>query len=157
MIVATHSALQGAMVCHLADTTKVGHQTKAQAKKWLYWHDSNREAPAPADRMASPKELFARLGDRDKRMGCAGSVLTGLESHTDNIEILFELRNEIVHFDPKSLTIGIDLIAEICSCAAIVVQMIVKDGYAFRHLACEELNQLTERLNNLKELLEKSD
>ena len=100
VVLSFHSALQGAMVCHLSGTAQLGALTRSNAAKWLEWHDRDRsgqirrvrqgfdelgtpiertekeEGQPPSDYVANASELFDRLTGASTRIesGCGGII-----------------------------------------------------------------------------------
>ena len=96
VVLSLHSALQGAMICHLSGTAGVGALTSTCARQWSQWHERdgrgeidyidegvdelglpargfrNPDDRPPSDRVASAPELFKRLGSESERIesGC---------------------------------------------------------------------------------------
>ena len=63
VIVATHNALQGALVCTLSGTAGVGALSDKSMTKMLEWLEVTRarpKTPKPKERMALPMELYKR-------------------------------------------------------------------------------------------------
>ena len=96
VILSLHSAVQGAMVCHLSGTAGVGALTSESAKRTLARHDEDlmneiaqkqsgrigsqycqqhferRKSDTPKEFIAAAQELFDRLDCTSERMETAG-------------------------------------------------------------------------------------
>jgi len=100
MIIGAESALQGAMVCALSDSTGTSILDKESAGKlssWLNDKTDNRGNP-PAEWLATFPSLL------DKCVSELGLVLSG--DQRKDIERLHDnLRNNFVHFTPKGWSI----------------------------------------------------
>ena len=57
VILSLHSALQGAMVCHLSGTAEAGALTPTCARKWFEWHACDRR-----DEIANLEEGVDKFG-----------------------------------------------------------------------------------------------
>src|SRR4051794_22168720 len=58
-IVGSHSALQGAFVCYVRDTTNIAVLEKRSAKKWGQWYETLEGTP-PEERLADFNTLLWR-------------------------------------------------------------------------------------------------
>lgn len=170
VIIATHSALQGAMVCHLSGSAGLGCLSLKSASAWLEWHDKDgrgkinsieseadefglirRRAAKKADRsprsyLAKPDDLFDRLYSENLRIeqGC-GAVISISDSQKWSFRRLSELRNQFIHFTPKGWSIELSGLPRIVGDSFDVIELIARDNYPFRHLerkAREELGRL---------------
>jgi hypothetical protein len=104
VIVGTHNALQGAMVCSLADTTGTAVLTPNSATQMLAWL-SNREARSgkpPRERLAEFDVLLDRCLDTHPNHDPL--VLTP-EQLRDVRRLHHEFRNNFAHFTPKGWSI----------------------------------------------------
>jgi hypothetical protein len=104
MIVATHNALQGAMVCTLADTTGTAvldETSGARMLEYLERREGDRGKP-PKERIADFGVLLERCGT--KRPNFEPLVLP--EGPLKDIKRLHkEFRNNFAHFTPKGWSI----------------------------------------------------
>ena len=88
IIVGAHDALQGALVCAVADTTGTNLLSKKSAKKMLDWlEDTSRKYPG--EYMAD----FATLLQR--------AAVTLPSQDAKDMRKLHRLRNDFAHFTPK--------------------------------------------------------
>jgi hypothetical protein len=101
MIVGAHSALQGAMVCALADSTGTSILTEKSATEMLRWLDAD-----PATRGQCPKERLADFGELLKRCIARSGLLELTPEQRKDIGRLHDhFRNNLVHFTPKGWSI----------------------------------------------------
>ena len=114
IVLSLHSALQGAMVCHLSGTERLGALQERDATKWREWnnksiHEGDEDADdPPPERLADANELFKRLHRSAARIedGCGG-IISITEQQKASFKRLHELRNEFAHFSPKGWSIGL--------------------------------------------------
>lgn len=165
---ALHSALQGAMVCHLNGSANVGFLSEKSAKEWFAWDEKDRagEIPwiiddepdefgfrtrrltdqgikRPTTYMAAPRELFKRLSDENKRIeGGVGAVINVTDGQKWAFNRLSELRDEFTHFKPKGWHIEISGFPSIVAEIGALILSIAKDDYPFRHLKESELHEI---------------
>ena len=101
-IIATHSALQGAMVCALQDTVGVAVLTDGSAHKTLNWLETGEGAP-PKEKLAH----FDTLLERCRKTECMDDEPLKI-SETDVQDIISlhdHFRNNFSHFVPKGWSI----------------------------------------------------
>jgi hypothetical protein len=98
MIVGAHSALQGAMVCALADTTGTSILTEKSATKVLAWHNADDAGPHPDERLADFGDLLRRCIRR-------GLLKLTRKQCKDIRRLHREFRNNFVHFTPRGWSI----------------------------------------------------
>ena len=153
VVLSLHSALQGAMVCHLSGTAQLGALTKNSAKQWLEWYEKQAGAKLPSERVADAPELFSRLGDSEKRIESqCGAVLRITESQRLSFRRLNSLRNEFTHFQPKGWSIEIVFIRTLLSDALDVLDLIAQDPWPFRHMSQDERDELDSKLREVRSL-----
>ena len=72
VILSLHSALQGAMVCHLSGTAQLGALTKKRAEEWLEWYAKNRlgeiKRIQDVDEVGLPIKRIKRQEDQPPRI-----------------------------------------------------------------------------------------
>ena len=134
LIIALHSALQGACVCALRgghDTTGVDVLTSQSREERLHWLQvASREnpcAPAPEEqRLASLLGLFTRV----RKPTCLPRpyTLNACEDMVDDVTKLNSLRNDFIHFIPGGFSL------EVSSLPRIVTHAVE----AIKHLAVEQ-------------------
>jgi hypothetical protein len=94
-IVSAHSALQGAMVCALQDTSGVSVLDKDSAREMREWYDKRTGEP-PNERLADFITLLERCCEMQ------GQLLTLSQSQVKDIKQLHKhFRNNFAHFVPK--------------------------------------------------------
>ena len=157
VILSLHSALQGAMVCHLSGTAGIGALTSKCAQKWNEWHERDRrgeiESP-PRDHVASADDLFERLATESKRIesGC-GQIIEVTSGQKKSFKRLHALRNKFTHFSPQGWSIELQLIEEVVLDMLDVIAQIADDPWPFRHLPPEEWELLRTRVVELRRSL----
>lgn len=108
VIIATHNALQGALVCTLSGTAGVGALSDKSKAKMLEWFEVTRarpKTPKPKERMALPMELYERAKDETYMGEFGGSPLRTTAEQDADVEHLNELRRAFMHFTPKGWSI----------------------------------------------------
>jgi len=140
VVVSLHSALQGACVCHLTTTAHpVGALTEANTREWLDYFENSRTDPsteAPTTYLKSLPGLLKAV--RKPNSSGDGSQGSGIEISDQELQWLKrihdDVRNQFVHFRPKSWSIDVSGIPELCRLIARIVESILNAGWAFRHL-----------------------
>jgi len=94
IIVAAHSALQGTMVCALADSTGTSVLEQESAKKMLDWFKDMCGEPPP-EKLLSFKRLLSRCTS-----GSDPLLALSTEQHRDITRLHDEFRNNFTHFLP---------------------------------------------------------
>lgn len=149
VVISLHSALQGAMVCHLSGTGTVGALSKDSAKKRLKWNrnlgDKDPGFVAPAD------ELLDRMMiDPSKRYEQTdASEIPVTDEQKKLFGRLHNLRNEFSHFKTKSWSIEVTLIEEILEPVLDLLCLITEDGWSFRHMP-EEGREIRHAIKNVR-------
>lgn len=155
VMLAMHSALQGACVAHLTTTaTPVGAVTDRNAREWLAYFDHSRTDPnvkAPNTVLMALPDLLKAVrkpfsaGDRRNDIGIeiTESELSWLRRFHQDI------RNQFVHFAPMAWPIEVSGVPEIASLIARIINDIFEIGWAFRN---QELEIQQEMLQNLQAL-----
>lgn len=175
VILSLHSALQGAMVCHLSGTVNIGALTPKSARQWYEWHERDRrrdldyiddgvnELGPPARRprdlrdetprtlVACAQELFKRLNSESARIesGC-GRIIEITPAQKTSFKRLHALRNGFTHFSPKGWSIEIQLIKEISLDMLDVIDEIADDQWAFLHMSAEDKRLLLNTIVGLR-------
>lgn len=174
-VLSLHSALNGAMVCHLSGTAQLGALSAKSISASLEWHDRDRRGEIewidlgrdemgilqqrlakkgdnpPREHLADSKELFQRLYKANKRCeGGAGTILDISNSQKDSFRRLHNLRNEFAHFTPKGWSIEISGLPRIFGDTLDVIEKIYADPWAFRHIEEEEKAQLLDLTDKLR-------
>lgn len=137
LIIALHSALQGACVCALRghDTAGVTILTKKSWKEVLHWLNVERRknpcSPMPAERLANLKELFARV--RNPALLPALHTLSASADIVADIDKLNRLRNELIHFIPCGLSLDVSGLPRIVAHTADAIEHLVVSQPTFWH------------------------
>lgn len=175
VVLSLHSALQGAMVCHLSGTAQVGALTPECVRQWSEWHERDRRGElefidggvdefglrvrsprrrrdrSPRDRVASASVLFKRLGSGSERIefGC-GRIIEITAAQRKSFERLHNLRNRFTHFSPSGWSIELQLIEGVFPDILDIIAQIADDWWSFRHMPAEELEFLRGSISDLR-------
>ena len=157
VILSLHSALQGAMVCHLSGPEGLGAVDKHSAAKWREWNEkyiqngSEDAYYSDRERLADAKELFKRLLCSKARIEDeCGGVVSITEQQRRSFERLHELRNEFSHFSPKGLSIGLCGYKHVVNDVLNIMCLIADDGWAFRHMVEQDRNLLRSKIEGIR-------
>lgn len=137
LIIALHSALQGACVCALRghDTAGITVFTKKSWKEVWRWLDvesrKNSPPPMPAERPASLKELFVRV--RDPQLLPAPHTYSASVDAVADIDKLNRLRNDFIHFVPRGLSLELSGMPRIVTHAAEAIEHLAVLHPSFWH------------------------
>lgn len=155
VVIALHSALQGACVCHLVTTAApVGAVKEHNAEQWLAYFEASRADPnarPPKTYLMELPELLKAVrkphsaGDRSNATGVliSDSEFYLLRRfHTD-------FRNQFVHFEPMGWSIEVSGIPEITKLIVRIIGDISEIGWAFRHQECTQREELRCTLKTL--------
>jgi hypothetical protein len=112
IIVGAHDALQGAIVCAIADTTGTNVLSKTSACKMWAWLQDTSE-PYPGEYMADFGTLLSRIG------------FDLLPPEEKAIRRLHSLRNGFMHFTPKSWSIELAGLPKIIGAVVDVVEKLM--------------------------------
>ncbi|PZO87007.1 MAG: hypothetical protein DI623_15540 [Sphingomonas sanxanigenens] len=158
-MLALHSALQGACVCHLTTTAApVGALTKQNTGEWLDFFERQRTDPAaqPPSKthlLNLPDLLKAvckahSAGDRSNAAGVAisGAELAWLK------RIHGEVRNQFIHFEPMGWSIEVSGVPDLARVIARILTEMLEIGWAFRHLGDQGRAALRRDLEELTAL-----
>ncbi|WP_246689084.1 hypothetical protein [Mesorhizobium sp. WSM4310] len=155
VVIALHSALQGACVCHLTTTAgPVGAVTERNAGEWLaYFEDSrtNPNAKRPKTHLMSLPDLLKSVrkpysaGDSSNAAGVAisDSELNWLSRFHR------EIRNQFTHFGPMCWSIEVSGIPEIAKLVARIIGEMLGIGWAFRHQDSAQREEMQRSLHTL--------
>lgn len=155
VILALHSALQGACVCHLVTTaTPLGAVTKKNAVEWHKYFEQSRTNPSVkppmTDLMALPELLKAV-----RKPNASGGSASDNHISIDNMELNWlmgihrEFRNQFVHFSPTGWLFDVSEMPKLAHLVARIIQDILDCSWAFRHLSTEQREALREDLIQL--------
>jgi hypothetical protein len=158
LILALHSALQSACVCHLTATDLRG-ALDGRTEQLLYEADEKRRNGSPYKlpklRIADLVELLQRVrkphsaGDRSNDNGIPIS-----ESELDWLaRIHREIRNRLVHFHPMRWSIELSGIPDLAGLVVRIIRDIQSCGWAFRKKDDDWFVRLDRTLDKLDSLL----
>ena len=178
VVISLHSALQGAMVCHLSGTIQLGALTEKSSKEMLDWYEKDRRgeikylqdgedefgAPKmrteyktgnpPIGKVAGAATLLERLGCSEKRLeGGCGGVISITEQQKSSFNRLHHLRNEFTHFRPKGWIIEIGGIEEIIFDILGVLRLIADDYWPFRDMSDEDKKDIYSSMEEIENLV----
>lgn len=155
IILALHSALQGACVCHLTTTfTPVGAVTEKNALEWLEYIDASRANP----KAKRPKTYLMALPDLLKAVrkpNSAGDRSNAVGIEISDAELRWlqrfhnDVRNQFVHFEPTGWSLEVSGIPELAKLVTRIIEEILQVGWAFRF---QEHHQRGMMLRNLREI-----
>jgi hypothetical protein len=119
IVIATHSALQSAIACHLSS---VGNSflvaTQEDAEAWLRAHENGD--PYPEMMMDS----FPNLYDKLKKVQVHGYRFSPKDQQGRSMKKINEFRNEFVHFMPKGWSLQLDGLPKICTdCLNVIAEL----------------------------------
>jgi len=138
VVLALHSALQGACVCHLTTTASpIGAVTKKNASEWLAYFEASRadpNAPVPETKLLSLPDLLKAI--RKPQSAGDRSNLSGVRVTDSEFEWLkrfhSEIRNQFTHFEPMGWSIEISGVPALGKLVARIIKDILNIGWAFR-------------------------
>lgn len=155
VVLALHSALQGACVCHLTTTmAPVGAVTERNAGEWLTYFEASHTNP----NLRPPKTHL--MGLPDLLLAVRQPNSAGDSSYPDGVEIsdseLYwlghlhkNMRNQFVHFEPMGWSIEVSGTPEIAKVVARIIGEILQIGWAFRHQDPAQREELQRNLQAL--------
>ena len=113
IIIGAHDALQGALVCAIADTTGTNVLSRKSAKKMLDWlEDTSKEYPG--EYMAGFETLLKR------------AAITLPPGDAKDIKTLHGLRNDFAHFTPKGWSFELAGLPRIIDAALRLVEQLMQ-------------------------------
>lgn len=147
-ILALHSALQGACVCHLTTTAgPAGAVTKTNAAEWIDYFEESREnenVERPTTKLMALPELLKAV----RKQGSCGGFSNSKKIEVSDSELVwlrrihFEIRNQFVHFAPLGWSIEVSGVPQIGQIIARIIKDIHDCGWAFRHLDSTKKNAM---------------
>ena len=155
VILALHSALQGACICHLTTTeVPVGAVTERNANEWRAYSDESRTNPnakLPKTYLMALPDLLNAVGKPQSAGNRSNAVgVTISESELSWLRRFHEdIRNKFVHFEPMSWSIEVSGIPEIAKLIARIIQDILEIGWAFRRQDIAEREEMERSLKTL--------
>jgi len=158
VMLALHSALQGACVCHLTTTAApVGALTKHNTAEWGEFFEKQRTDPTilpPKTHLLSLPDLLKAIrkphsaGDRSN---VAGVAVTDTELAWLR-RIHGEVRNQFVHFEPMGWSLEVSGVPELARTISRMLGEMLDIGWAFRHLGTEGRAAMRRDLEELASL-----
>lgn len=157
-MMALHSALQGACVCHLTTTAApVGAVTERNAREWLAYLDdvrTNPNAVLPKTYLMNLPDLLKAVrkpnsaGDRSNAAGVkiSEAELRWLRRFHD------EFRNQFTHFEPQGWSVEVSGLPNLAKLTARIIAEIMDLGWAFRHLETTERDAMARNLCTLSNI-----
>ena len=157
VVLSLHSALQGAMVCHLSGTEQLGALQERDAIKWREWNNKNLQegdedaGGPPPKRLADANELFERLQRSAARIedGCGGEISIA-EQQRVSFKRLHDLRNEFSHFSPRGWSIGLSGTKQAVDDVLSIIRLIADDGWPFRHMTEQDRSMLRSKIGEVR-------
>lgn len=137
-ILALHSALQGALVCHLTTYASPLGAVR-DPEKWVHYFEQprqNKNLKPPKTRIMNLPELLESAG----RLGSCGGFSDCKKIEISDAEFAWlkrihtEIRNDFVHFAPKGWSIEVSGVPQIGQVIARIIKDIHDCGWGFRHL-----------------------
>ena len=151
VILSLHSALQGAMVCHLSGSARLGSLIEQKAKKSLEWLKGDRRGNSPKEFVAPAGELFKRLSCPSLRIeGGCGGIISISEEQRKSFKRLNDLRNELTHFSPKGWSIEIKFIEESIDDVLDILSLILNDDWPFQNMPEEDKSALESKIEEIR-------
>lgn len=158
VVMALHSALQGACVCHLTTTAApVGAVTERNANEWLTYFEASRSdanAKPPKTQLMGLPDLL-RAVRRPSSAG-DGSDVAGVAISESELNWLLrfhkEIRNQFAHFEPMGWSIEVSGVPEIAKLVARIIEDILRIGWAFRHQDSAQREDMQRSLHTLKSI-----
>lgn len=155
VIISMHSALQGACVCALrgVDTAGLNVLTKTSSREMYEWLDIESRKPnpkpMPREELASMLELFARVRNNKFLEDPYRLVVSG--QMIQDIETLNALRNEFIHFTPKSFSVESSGLPRILGqCCDAIEHLTIKQPTFWHHLTGNKIRRIKGALNRLR-------
>ena len=138
-VMALHSALQGACVCHLVTSaTPVGIVSEKDASKWITYFESRPSDPN-AKRPRTHVMPLPSLLNATRKPHSAGDRSNADGISISDQEFLWlkrlheEIRNQFVHFEPMGWSVEVSGLPQFAKVVARIIGDISTVGYAFRH------------------------
>lgn len=145
IVLSAHSAVQGAIVCHLSGSMQIGALTKTSATNVVNSLEAGFERARKEERMASPREMFRRLSDQAERLEMAGEVFDCSAEETF-FGLICDLRDEFTHFTPKHWVLGLSALPMMIEILVRFIERVAQMGWAFRHINVEDVLTLTAQI-----------
>ena len=158
VILALHSALQGACVCHLLKTAQpLGAVTKSNEKEWITYFNEGQTNPS----IIRPKTKLMALPDLLKKVrkpNSAGRMPSAAKISISDRELQYltkihkEFRNQFTHFQPTGWSIEISGMPKLASLISRIISDILDCGCGFIHMNEVDRNSMKVNLIHLNEM-----
>jgi hypothetical protein len=145
-LIAAHSALQGAMVCALVDTTGVSVLRKSSAREVLTWLEADIEM-----RGKPPKECLADFVDLFERCRKRFDLKLTSRQLQDIVNLNNTFRNNFVHFTPSGWAIEKVGLPRMIGSALHGVENLISQPRVLVHLDEDDQLRLTTALNTIEQ------
>jgi hypothetical protein len=149
IILAAHSALQGAMVCDLSGSDETGAlsvKSRAKMRKFL---SEGAEGDVPNDWLAPFETLLEWIQDPRRRID--GVLWLPTEKERDGLSVLHHLRNDFSHFKPTAWSIEAKALPNVVETALVGTEHLMLDSSAvLRHITSAELRLLKQSLRKAR-------
>lgn len=158
VILALHSAVQGACVCHLVTTAEpVGAVTKKNAREWIAYFEEIRTNPSAerpkTELMNLPQLLKAIQNENSSKREAGEKEINISQSEYRWLKRIHDsLRNPLTHFAPAGMYVELSGMPNLAHLIARIIQDILDNGWAFRHLTDEQRDALKNDLEKLSKM-----
>ncbi|NBN62251.1 hypothetical protein [Pannonibacter tanglangensis] len=159
VVLALHSALQGACVCHLTETASpLGAVKKKNRREWLEYYKLSRSDPTatePKTHLMTLPELLKEC----RKLGSAGGPCgsTAIQISDSELEWLTRfhrhIRNQFTHFEPQTWILEVSGIPSIAKLISRIISDIYISGWAFRNFNENEANEFDVNIRKLSDIL----
>ena len=155
VVLALHSALQGACVCHLTTAAvPIGAVTERNAVEWSNYFEELRTNPnaklpktylmaLPDLLKAVRKPLSAGDGRNSAGIAISDAEFDWLKRFHDSV------RNQFTHFKPMGWSVEVSGIPDIATLISRIIGEILEMGWAFRHQDVAQREELKCSLSKL--------
>jgi hypothetical protein len=104
IILGSHSALQGAMVCNLSGTDHTGAlKPQSRKKMWEFMERNSEDEPVPDEWLADFGTLLTWI--QDKKRLVSGVTWHPTDRQLKDLALLHDFRNDFSHYVPKAWSI----------------------------------------------------
>jgi len=131
LVLALHSAVQGALVCALRGGDTSGTAVLANAGEVLAWLNGGCEPPHPRERLANLMDLYRRA----RKVSYLPTPYTfkGTSEITKDLKTLSSLRNTFVHFVPMGLSVEVGGLPRVARNCCVVIESLAVTHPTFWH------------------------
>jgi hypothetical protein len=142
-ILASHSGLQGALVCAVQDSTKTAVLTNRSARETLDWLETP-EGDEPDQRLLEWPKLLRKFR---KKYPCAAMTVPQLK---DMKRLHEEFRNNFTHFIPRGWSIEIAGLPRIIATAVDLIELAMQQHQVTVNLSGNMKRRLTRNLEDAR-------